>query len=266
MGIPLVRGAYPSTFGSGEGPVLISAALARRLFGDTDPIGQRIRRSGDATWDYVAGVVGDVPRVAIGGEPLQALYVPVVERAVDNEINPLHLTLVARTAGEPLALLPSVRAIVRGLDPALPIARVQTMERVVADSMARTTLAMIMLLLAGSAAFLLGMLGVYAVVAYAVDQRTRELGIRVALGARAADVHMLVLRQAGEFVGAGLLAGLAVVLAGARVLQSLLYGVAPLDVRTLASVMILVSVAALSACALPAHRAARVDPGKVLKG
>jgi predicted lysophospholipase L1 biosynthesis ABC-type transport system permease subunit len=250
---------------TGDAPVLISAALANRLFPGKDPIGQLIRRTGDSAWNRVAAVVGDVPRTAIGGEPLEAMYVPVLERAVDSGMNPGHLTLVVRTSGEPLSLVSAVRNIVHSLDRDLALARVQTLERIVGDSMARTTLAMILLLTAGVAALLLGVLGIYAVLAYTVSRRTRELGVRMALGARAADVYALVLRQSGRYVGGGVFIGLLVVLIGARLLRSLLYGVAPLDLTTMAGAVALVCVSSLAASSLPARRAARVDPIRALK-
>jgi putative ABC transport system permease protein len=263
--MPLVRGEYPHSMGGGEAPVLISAALASRLFPGKDPIGQTIRRTGDSTWNRVAGVVGDVPRTAIGGEPLEALYVPVLERAVDTGMRPGHLTLVVRSSGEPLSLVPAVRNIVHSLDRDLALARVQTLERIVGDSMARTTLAMVLLLTASAAALLLGVLGIYSVLAYAVSRRTRELGVRMALGARTADLHALVLRQTGRYVGSGVFVGLLVVLIGARMLRSLLYGVAPLDLSTIAGAVALVCLSSLAASSLPARRAARVDPIRALK-
>jgi predicted lysophospholipase L1 biosynthesis ABC-type transport system permease subunit len=263
--IPLIAGSYPVPGTAGEGPILLSASLAQRLFPNQNAVGQRVRRAETAAWNVVVAVVGDVPRTAIGGAAAEIYYVPVLPVPADQGYFPSHLTLTVRNAGEPTAIMPAVRAILRDLDRNLPLARVRTMEDIVADSMARTSLAMVLLLVAGGAALLLGVVGLYAVIAYTVTRRTRELGIRIAIGARVPDLLRLVIGQAISYVAIGALIGLAVSLIAMQSLRGLLYGVAPTDPLTILGVTLLLFIAAVAASLAPAQRAARLDPIRALK-
>jgi putative ABC transport system permease protein len=175
------------------------------------------------------------------------------------------MSVAIRTRLPPTSLVPAVRRIVRDLDPDLPIASVRTMERIVADSMARTSFTMSLLLIAAAVALLLGTVGIYGVISYAVSRRTREIGVRIALGAQAADVSWLVLRQGTGVVLAGLGAGVLAALALTRFLRGLLFEVSPTDATTFAAMSVLLLFVALLASYFPARCATRVDPMVALR-
>jgi len=242
-------------------PALVSASFAAHYWPEGDVLGKRVRSySGDAEWLTIVGVVGDVRLGPLHQEPGEAIYWPLAGQ--DTRSN--H-TLVVRTEGPPLALAGAVREAIWAIDPSLPIADVKTMEQVVSDSMAQTSFAMLMLAIAATVALLLGAIGIYGVVSYVVSQRLGEIGIRMALGARAEDVSRMVLRQGLLVVGVGVVLGIAGALALTRFLETILFGVSALDPATFVVVpVLLVSVAALASF-LPARRAARVDPATALR-
>ncbi|HVS03326.1 MAG TPA: ADOP family duplicated permease, partial [Thermoanaerobaculia bacterium] len=270
MGIPLVAGQGVRSSGApAERPVLLSAAAARRLFPGQQAVGKRIRRSvsagADSPWATVAGVVGDVPREHVGGEPAEIVYLPILDEAVDPGLRPSYGTLVVRTEGSPSPLAPAIREVVRALDPDLPLASVQTMERVVAASMARTTFTLLLLGLSGAAALFLGVVGLYGVISYSVSRRTHELGIRVALGAGAGDVRRVVLREGISLACYGVAVGSVTTLGLTRFLGGLLFEVTPTDPLSYAAMAALLLLVAGLASSLPAWRAARVDPIAALR-
>ncbi len=178
---------------------------------------------------------------------------------------PGHLTLAIRTGLPPASLVPAVRRIVRELDPALPIANARTMRGIVDRSMARHGFAMLLLLVAAGAALFLGAVGIYGVISYTVTQRVREIGIRLALGARAADVRRMLLRQGAAVALAGLAAGTLAALWLTGFLDTLLYEVSPSDPATIAAMAALLLAVALLASWAPATRAARTDPMVTLR-
>jgi putative ABC transport system permease protein len=258
MGIPLRRGQLFT----GREPfdtttvAVINEALARRFLKGRDPIGARITLGdGDAgPWATVVGVVADTRLESMAKEPYQQIFFPaqqLVQRG---------MSFALRTAGDPAALAPAVRRAVADLDPTVPVADLETMERRVSSVMAKPRVNLTLLGIFAAVALLLASVGIYGVVAYAVAQRTRELGIRVALGASGRDVLRLVLRQGMTPVVVGLVLGLAVALLSTRVLTSILYGVRPTDPLTLAAVTILLGAIGFVASWLPARRAMRVDP------
>jgi ABC-type antimicrobial peptide transport system permease subunit len=153
-----------------------------------------------------------------------------------------------------------LRQAVWSVNPNLPLAAVQTLERIQANSMAQTSFAMVMLAIAGSVALLLGAVGIYGVISYIAAQRTREIGIRLALGAQAGHVRRLILGQGMMLAGMGIVIGLAAAIGATRVLQALLYETSPTDPLTFAGVVPLLAGAALLACWVPARRAMRADP------
>jgi len=270
MRIPMVggRGLDPQGRADEPTPVLASSALGHRFFRGGVAIGRRLhvrRMPSSQQWNTVVGVVGDVRDGAIQEEPPLLLYVPVLNRSVAETFNPTHMSLVIRARVPPLSLTGAVRAIVHDLDPDLPIANVQPMERIVADSTARTTFTMLLLLIAAVVALFLGAIGIYGVVSYTVTQRTREIGVRVALGARPLDVSCLVVRQGIAITLAGLVVGVLVALGLTRYLGSLLFGVKSSDPVTFATAVILLLVIAVVASYLPARRAARVGPMVALR-
>jgi ABC-type antimicrobial peptide transport system permease subunit len=210
------------------------------------------------------GVVGDVPVEEVGGEAAEILYVPMLEAAVDRGI-PSQGALVIRASVPPESLAPAVRQIVRDLDPSLPLANVRTMQTVLSDSMSRTTLTLLLLSLAAGAALFLGVVGVYGVTSYLVRQRTQEIGLRLALGARASQIERLVLRDGAMLLSSGLAIGLVASLGLGRLFRSLLHTVEPTDPASYVIATLVLVSAALGANWLPARRATQVDPVEALR-
>jgi putative ABC transport system permease protein len=256
MGIPLVRGrVFAPSDGEGAAPVaIINQALARRFFPGQDPIGRRIDLASGQ--HEIVGVVGDVklgPLEAPGPET----YEPFAQRPSWN------FTVVVRGAGAGLS--PAIAAAIAGLDPEQPTQDIRPLATLVAGSLARQRFALVLFAVFSGMALLLAAVGLYGVVSYLVARRTAELGVRLALGARTADVVGLVLAQGGRMVALGLLAGLAGALLLTRLLRGLLVGISPHDpLAYLAAAGALVLAAAL-ACLLPAHRAARIEPMAALR-
>jgi ABC-type antimicrobial peptide transport system permease subunit len=175
------------------------------------------------------------------------------------------MTVLVRTDEDPLALANAVRDEVWALDPNLPVLEVRTVEGLYRESLARRRFNTLVLSLFAGFALLLGLVGLYGVMAFSVVRRTREIGIRMALGARAGTVSGLVLRQGAVLTFAGLAAGTAAALASSRLMAGLLYGIEPHDPATFAAAAALLAALSLAACYLPARRAARLDPTRALK-
>ncbi|MFL5416169.1 MAG: ABC transporter permease [Myxococcales bacterium] len=264
-GLRLLRGRFYDENDSWGRPrvVVVSEEFVRRTFPGEDPIGKHIELGWDGTDDEgahfrgggeIVGVVADVRQFGPKAEAPPLLYIPFSQAPVES------LTALVRSSADPAAVHRAAREAMRELDPDLPLFRLSTM----AESRARSIdePRFYATLLGGFAllALFLAVVGIYGVISYSVSQRTRELGIRLALGATARKVLTLVLRQGLALVAAGIVLGLAASFALTRVLASLLYGVGTLDPLTLASVCVLLAAAAVVACWLPARRAARVDP------
>jgi predicted permease len=233
---------------------VINKAMAEREFRGVDPIGQRIALGGAREYTII-GVVGDVRQAGLDREVLAEMHLPA--RAADNLRD---MTLVVRAASDPLALVPAVRGLLHDADPGQALFREMTMDDVIATSLTSRRLNLWLFGVFAAIALVLSITGLYGVLAYLVSQRTREIGIRIALGARPQDVVVMVVRQGGVLVGIGLGIGLLGALALTRVLGSMLYGVSPRDPLTLMVVMIVLGGAALIACLIPARRAARIAP------
>jgi putative ABC transport system permease protein len=253
MNIPLVRGRefVDSDVALGQN-VIVSQATARRFWGDADPIGRSLHRQGDSRNYTVVGVVGDVRHTTLSQES-PALYYAMVG------VWPV-MDVVVRTAGEPESILSAVRQRVRAIDPALAISTVRTMDEWVANNAAQPRLNAMLLATFAGAAMLVAAIGIYGVIAYSVNQRTREIGVRIALGAPRARVLRLVVGEGMLVGGLGIGTGLAGALALSRVLASLVFDVPVRDPLTYASVAAGLAVVALAACAIPARKASRVDP------
>jgi predicted permease len=268
MGIPLVEGRL---LGADDRPgtapaILINESFAKRRFGAQSAIGQRLRMGPnigrpDAPWATVVGVVGDVKQASLALDPPDAVYVPMGQWPWFDIVQ----SLVVRTTGEPTALVPSVERAIWSVDPTPPLVRVTTMSQLVERSEAQRRFALVIFAAFGLAAVVLAVVGLYGVVAASVEQRTREIGVRAALGASPARVAALVVRQGMTLAGLGILAGVAGAAAATRGLASLLFGVTPLDVWTYAGTIALLCGMALLACVVPAARAARVDPAVTLR-
>jgi len=209
-------------------------------------------------WLTVVGVTGDARY-----RELQATRLDMYMSNLQSN-HPLQ-HLMVRTRSDPAALAPAVRAAIRSLDRTLVVSDVRTMERVVGAAQGGTRFATQLLAALALAALVLAAVGTYGVMGYLVSRRTREIGVRMALGARAADVLGLVVRQGMTPVAVGTLLGLAGSVAAGRILTALLYEVPPNDAATFATAAAVLGTAALVACGLPARRAARVDPARALR-
>jgi ABC-type antimicrobial peptide transport system permease subunit len=210
-------------------------------------------------------VFGDVPAQHVGGEPADIVYVPILETAVEPGLSPGQGALVVRASVPPVSLAPGVREIVRSLDANLPVANVRTMTNIVADSTARTTFTLLLLLVASVAALFLGVVGVYGVTSYAVGRRTREIGLRIALGARPRDVERMVLGETTGLVLGGVALGALAALGLTRFMGTLLFEISPTDPGSYGAMAFLLLVTAVIASWMPARRAARADPQRALR-
>jgi putative ABC transport system permease protein len=258
MGIELVRGRLFGEEDRSDGPevAVVDEELARAFWGDEDPIGRRVVGwGGERT---VVGVVRHVKTYGIAAASRQELYVPHAQRPFQR------MHVVARISGEPLLLVSAIRREIAGLDPNLPISGVRSMQDVVDATAAGPRLAAVLSGSFAALAVLLALLGIYGVTAYVVTQRSREIGVRIALGATPRAVMRLVVGQGLRLAGASLVVGLLAALAASRVLRSHVYGVSPTDVPTYALVPIGLLVVAALGSSLPALRAARISPAEVL--
>ena len=256
MQIPLRRGRTFAGLAPDEArrSVVLSASLARLLWGDRDPIGRRLDPGGGGGLLKVIGVVGDVRSSKLGVPPRPTFYWSM-HRFI---YGPMHL--VVRSTGDLAPLIPAVRAAIKSLDPTVPLFQVRTLDDVRADSLEQERLLLTLLGSFTGVALLLAALGTYGVIAFSVQCRAHEFGIRRAVGAQAADIHRLVLGQSLRLVLAGASLGVAGALAGDRLLAALLYrhdSTDPLSYALATGVLVLI---ALGAAMLPAHRASRVDP------
>ena len=240
---------------------VISESMAKKLWPNEDPIGKRvtIHMKDQDVPSQVVGVVGDVKHAGLDAEVHPTAYWPHPELAYS------FMTLVIRTDGDPLALAPAVRQAVWSLDRDQPVVDLRTMEDLLWASLARARFSTVVLAVFAGMALLLAITGIYGVVSYSVAERTREIGIRVALGAQRTDVLQIVLRQGLVLAGFGIAIGAAAALAATRLLSSLLFGISPSDPLTFASVAGLLIAVALSACYVPARNAMKVDPMVALR-
>jgi putative ABC transport system permease protein len=263
--IPLIRGRLFEPRDAPDAPlvVVVNETFAREHFPGEDPIGQKIAydrlATEDSNWYEIIGIVGDQHQVS----PAQPARSEVFEsRHQDWDRNGW---FVLRTSGAPISLLPTVRAVLNEVDPLIPIASARPMHEVWRASMAREEFILTLLTAFGVVALLLAAVGVYGVTAQATRRRTREIGIRMALGARTGDVLRLMLRQSMSVVAVGLAAGLVASLLAARALTTVLFGIAPTDPATLVTVVAVLAAVAALACYLPARRALALDPVRSLK-
>ena len=261
MRIPLKRGRLFTEQDTATTPrvALINETCARTQFAGEDPIGEHIQL-GRSPWMTIVGVVGDVHQDGIDRPADLQVYMPLNQAAIID-----YYRMMARTAADPMRLEHAVRSVFETVDPGSPVYHVKTLEDYYSERLANRTFALALLGLLGALAVTLAAVGVYGVISYSVAQRTREVGIRMALGAGRGDVLTLVLRQALPLIGAGLGIGLAASLVLARLLGTLLFEVAPADPATSVAVAILLSSVALAAAAFPARRAATIDPMAALR-
>jgi predicted permease len=267
LGVPLLRGrAFNEQDREGSpGVVMVNEAFARRYWSGQEPIGKRVQmgvaRSGanDSPYLEVVGVVKDGKYVTLGEEATPFFYLNLAQRSQSSP------TLIVRTSGNPLDYLPAVRGEVAALDKNLPLYDVKTMRQHLGLALLPVRLAGSVLGVFGVVALIMAAAGIYGVMAYSVAQRTREIGVRMALGASAGAVLRLVTRQGMKLTLAGMAIGLAVSLALTRLIKVMLFGVSATDPLTFIVVPLSLIMVALLACWIPARRAARVDPMVALR-
>jgi putative ABC transport system permease protein len=237
--------------------------MARRYFAGEDPIGMRLKTGGctECDWTTIVGVVGDVKNEGLGGEIAPAMYCPFNQESLNIRM----MTLVLRTEGDPSSYVAGVRREVNNIDPDLALADVKTMDQLMAKSLGQSRYRGVLLGIFAAVALTLAAVGIYGVIAYAVSQRTREIGIRIALGAQKRDIFRMIVGHGLVLSLIGVAIGVTASLMLTRYLSSLLYGVSSTDPATFTSVVLLLITVALSACSIPAWRATKVDPLIALK-
>jgi predicted permease len=267
MSIPILSGrdvAWSDT-NTTERAIVVSQTAARTFWPNGDAIGKRVTPgtpTSTTPWLTVVGIVADVRQVDLVRTPRPAMYVPASQ---DQGTFPALRDFVVRTSGDPAALAPSIRSAVWGVDSTLPVDRVQTMEQAKATVTATEQFNLLLVSVFAGLALLLAASGLYGLTTYSVSQRTRELGIRVALGARGGTLLRLVLAQGVRLTLVGLAVGAVAALTLTRVMEALLFGIGARDPITFAAVSLLLVGVSLVASLVPAYRATRVDPVVALR-
>jgi len=265
MGIPLVRGrdfndqdTLDTTLA-----VVVSEKTARHYWPNADPIGKRIRNgstTSDSPWRTVIGVVKDVRQNDFIAEPKMQMYF-----AYRQLRSLMPNALIVRTAVDPLSLAASVRNAIWAVDKDQTVANIDSMEHVVAGAVARQRFSMLLLAIFAAVALVLAAVGIYGVMSYSVAQQTREIGIRMALGAQRSDVLKMTIKQGLKLVGLGLVIGLAAAFVLTRVMATLLFGISATDPLTFITISFVLLVVAMLASYIPSVRAMRVDPMVALR-
>ena len=262
MGIRLIRGrafaAQSSSTGAGE--IIINQALARRFFPGEDPLGKILLvEDGPPRARKIIGVVGDVKHFGPAAEPKPEIYVS------HRDLPWFNMALAVRATGNPSSLTDAVRREISEVDKNLPVANIKTMDQYVRGSVSQERFSMTLLIIFAIAAMAMAVIGIYGVIAYSVTQRTREIGIRLALGARAGDVLKLIVRQGIVMAVIGIAIGFAVALVLTRIMEGLLFEVTATDPITFAFVSLLLLGVSIAASYLPARRATKLEPGVALR-
>jgi predicted permease len=274
--IPILRGrdfTDQDAAGSG-GVVIINQTMARKYWPKSDPLREQLligRGVGPAFAEgprQIIGIVGDVRDGALNQDPQPTMYIPFAQ--VPDGVAALNARLTAlgwvvRTRGEPHASSTAIQKELREASGGLPVARIKSMDEIVVQSTARSDFNMMLLTVFGCAALLLAAIGVYGLMAYSVEQRTQEIGIRVALGAESSQVRNMVIVQGMTLAAAGVVIGIAFALGLSRLIESLLFGVTARDPMVFVAVPVALTVVALAAVWLPALRATRIDPIDALR-
>jgi putative ABC transport system permease protein len=261
MGIPLLQGRVlaPTDREGTPNVAVINETLARAHWPGEDPVGRRLKRVWNDEWITVVGVVGDVKYKGLASKIEPGIYRPFVQAPTRN------MSLVVRTSQDPAALAASLRDAVASIDATVPVSEIRTVDQLLASSVATSRFTTVLLAAFATVALTLAAIGIYGVLSYAVSRRAREIGVRMALGARRGDVLRMVLGRALVLAGLGTVAGVGAALATTRVLETLLFGVSTTDTVTFAVVPILLVAVAFLAAYAPASRATRMDPTTALR-
>jgi putative ABC transport system permease protein len=257
LGIPLVAGRVFTLADDEQAPlvVIISQGLARRVWPNASPLGKKLLVGRFPGFADVVGVVGDVKNNGLAREAVLATYTPYPQRPW-----PAMQFAVRSAGGDPLALVNGVRAAVLDVDRDLPITRVETMDAVLAGSVATERLMTMLLAAFAAVALMMAAAGLYGVIAYTVTQRTQEIGVRVALGAAPRSVLRLVAAEGFRLTAVGMAVGTAAAVVVSRAMRTVLFGVSPADPTTYAAVLVVFATTACAALVIPARRALAVDP------
>jgi putative ABC transport system permease protein len=268
MNIPLKEGrVFAPTDGTGtQGVVVINETMAKVFWPNRSPLGDRLKSPGDdAPWLTIVGIVGDVKQKGLDQETGTEIYFLDTQTSETLGGTANTMNVVLRAEGDPMRLASAAQTEVRRLDPSLPVANLQPLENVVYDSLAQPRFITFLVLAFAVVALSLAAIGIYGVLAYMVEQRTQEIGVRMALGAQARQVLRMILAQGAWLVGIGLFLGVAGALGLRKVIASVLYGVTPTDPAIFATVLVVLAAVAFLACWLPARRAMAVSPMVALR-
>lgn len=260
VGTPVLRGRdFLDTDTSASTPVtIINHAMAEKYWYGLNPLG-KLLGLGSAHFPpmTIIGIVADVKHISLREAPAPEMYVPYPQKPYPSMLT-MHIVL--RTPLTERAVMGSVRRALHSLDPELPLARVTTLQTIVSDSMKQSRFAMLLLAVFGALAIGLACIGIYGVISFGVVQRTREIGVRMALGAQPGDMFRMIILQGARLAGIGIAIGLLACFSAARILTGFLYGVRATDPLTFTAVSLLLIGVAIMACVLPARRATRIDP------
>jgi putative ABC transport system permease protein len=265
VGISLIAGRYPDESDRRSRPgIVVNQALVKKYYPGENPIGKPVYLGApdNRLFDNapIVGVVGDTHDAGLGLDALPTVYIPYAVFPAG-----FAYTYVVRTSGEPTSVMPAARRIIHDLDASIPIRQVRTLDDVLSTAVAPARWSAVLLGIFAAVALVIAVLGVIGVLSYAVAQRTRELGIRIALGAPASSVRRSLVMRAVGLVAMGVMVGGAGAMALTRFMTSLLYGVEPTDPVTFAAVVSLLTAAGVAASYVPARRATRIDPVVALR-
>jgi putative ABC transport system permease protein len=264
LGVRLLEGRLPDSRDTGNAPlvIVVNETFARRYWANGSALGYRVTLSGKPVWRTIIGVVKDVRERGYELDMKPGVYIPYPQH-VETWAQPENM--LVRVKGDPAALAGAVRRVISSVDPEQPVAAVRTMDEILASDVEDRTRQMTLLGAFAALALLLASIGLYGVLSYAVTQRSREIGLRMALGATARAVLGMVIGRGLALTGAGVAIGLILAAAGTRAMKTLLYGVYEIDPATFAAVAAVLAVIAVLACWIPARRASRLDPIVVLR-
>jgi putative ABC transport system permease protein len=256
MGIPLLQGRALAHTDREHTPnvAVINETMAREQWPGENPVGKRLKPVWNNNWITVVGVVGDVKYDGLASKIEPGIYRPFLQTPAGD------MSLVVRAAHDPATLAASLREAVTSVDATVPVSDIRTVDQLLSSSVATSRFTTLLLATFATVALTLAAIGIYGVLSYAVNRRAREIGIRIALGARRIDVLSMVLRHAAALAGLGTLAGLAAAFATTRVLETLLFRISPRDAVTFAVVPTFLVAVAFVAAYVPARRATRLDP------